>query len=62
MENNYPGSEDIREAAGTMVAAANRMHTAVGIHDSSLTAFMQFMDGWMTRLETVVEKLDGRTT
>jgi len=58
MEHIYlQGSEDVREASSTMMAAANRMVQAVNTHDSSLTAFMQFMNDWMFRLEVVVEKL-----
>ena len=59
MESIYlQGSEDVREASNTMLAAANRMVHAVNTHDSSLTAFMQFMNDWMFRLEAVVEKLE----
>lgn len=45
--------EKNQQSAGSMLAAANRLHTAVSTMDSSLTAFMSFMDNWITRLEAV---------
>jgi hypothetical protein len=58
MDSIFEGLEEtankLERSAGAMMSAANRLHTAVGIHDSSLTAFMTFMDNWMTRLEAVM--------
>lgn len=48
--------ERTQASAGTMLAAANRMHSAVATQDSSLTAFMAFMDNWMTRFEAAMGK------
>lgn len=65
MSNIYlQGSEDVRtaageisQAAGLMMSAANRLVAGVQTQDSSMTAFMEFMDGWLTRLEAVATRL-----
>lgn len=55
--DNEQTVEELRAAADTMLAAANRFKQAADLHDSSLSSFMGFMDGWMTRLESVVTAL-----
>lgn len=47
----------LRAAGDTMLAASNRFKQAADLHDSSLSAFMGFMEQWMTRLESVVTAL-----
>lgn len=52
------GSEDVRSAGGTISAASQRFQQAANQMDSSMSAFMQFMNGWMDRLEAAIERLE----
>jgi len=51
------GAEDIRSAANTMANAAIEMQKAMGNLAFSLARHQCFMDDWLRRFETVLEKL-----
>ncbi|PWT75577.1 MAG: hypothetical protein C5B59_08845 [Bacteroidetes bacterium] len=46
--------------AGLFNGASNKMDHAVMKLDDSNAAFIQFLDSWMTRLESVVARLEKK--
>jgi len=57
MENVYLiGSEDVSRAAQSMRSAADEMNRAAASIDGSLDRFQRFMDDWLQRLESAMEK------
>lgn len=56
--DNEEFAAELKESATTMMAAANRTHQAVVKFDEASAVFMQFLDGWLDRLEKVTNNFE----
>jgi hypothetical protein len=53
------GAEDVRAAGSRIVSAAEAMRHAASTMEESLHRHQRFLDEWITRFETVVERLSA---
>lgn len=51
------GAEDVRSAANTMSRAADTMRSAASNFDSTMDRHQRFMDEWMTRFESAIDRM-----
>lgn len=51
------GAEDIRRAGNAMQAAAEEMMRGTGYQQEALQQHQRFMDDWLSRFETAIERL-----
>lgn len=54
------GAEDVRSAGYTMQHAADAMKQAANSFDDTLERHRRWMDEWLSRFETAIEKANAR--
>lgn len=52
------GAEDVRSAGSSMRTAAGEMQRAAASIEDSLARHRMFLDDWLLRLESIIEKGD----
>ncbi|AMS41219.1 hypothetical protein [Aminobacter aminovorans] len=51
------GAEEVRSAANTMMSAASEMRGAASSIDNALERHQRFLDDWLSRFETAMDRL-----